>query len=227
MRHPVRVTFLESAVAYDGLPISSGGAHSLGRISARNAFDSWLKFLDTCAVASPIQAFFDFPSTPELPIDPAVERRVDRDFPGRPGRCIVPWDRAEEALSLFESLEPLPVNRWGMAPLWLWFTADFRLLRPGSRDLWPGQDPALFGEFVTPTGVSLGACSTRLILQAKRSIGLNISIPDASDGDLDKVVPWLLGALPMRLSSKQWTRWTLTKNRRSYRGRRITPAPLS
>jgi len=194
----------------------------LGRVSAREAFQVWLTFLDARTEASPIRAWFDFPVTPELTLDPSVERCIEREFPGRPGRCEVPRARADDALALFDSLEPLPVNPWGMAPVWLWFTADFRLRRPGSDELWPGQDPKLFGEFMTPAGVSLGASSTRLILQAKRSIGLSMSIPQVSDSDLGEVVPWLQAALPMRLSPKHWTRWTLTKNGGSYRGRKIT-----
>jgi hypothetical protein len=132
-------------------------------------------------------------------------------------------DRVDAALSLFESVEPLPVNQWGMAPVWLWCTADFRMRSPSSPELWPGQDPGLFGEFQTPSGVLLGASSSRLILQAKRSIGLSLSIPEASDTDLGEIVPWLQAALPMRLSAKHWTRWMLTKNGRSYRGRKIAP----
>ena len=39
----------------------------------------------------------------------------------------MPSHQVSGAVSLFESFEPLPVNRWGMAPVWLWYTADFRL----------------------------------------------------------------------------------------------------
>jgi hypothetical protein len=177
--------------------------------------------------ASPVSSFFDFPMTPGLTVDPEVFRLIAREFPAGGGRHPVPWDRVDAALCIFESLEPLSANQWGMAPVWLWFTADFRIRSPGSQELWPGQDPDRFGRFVTPPGVKLGASSTRLILQAKRSMGLSLSIPRASDADLAEVVPWLQAALPMRLSSKHWTRWTLTKNKRSYRGRKIVPVSLA
>src|SRR5206468_1558574 len=133
--------------------------------------------------------------------------------------------RADDALSLFESLEPLPTNRWGMAPVWLWFTADFQMRTPNSSELWPGQDPERFGHFQTPGGVMLGTSSTRLILPAKRSLGLSLSIPIASDADITAVVPWLQEARPMRLSAKHWTPCTLTKNGRSYRGKKIAEHP--
>jgi hypothetical protein len=223
------MTRLETAVAYDGLPISRGGSHKLGRVSAREALIRWMHFLETRTEASPIDAFFDLPDTPQLTVDPAVARLIKREFPKARARhgSHVPSDRWDDALALFESLEPLQVNPWGMAPVWLWFTADFRLRSPDGRTIWPGQDPALFGHFRTPGGVLLGASSTRLILEAKRSLGLSISIPRATDEDLVELVPWMQEALPMRLSTKHWTRWTLTKNGASYRGRKIAPAPLA
>ena len=162
--------------------------------------------------------------TPGLTLDPQVVRLIEAVFPSAAGRFRVPDDRQEDAIAVLESLEPLPTNKWGMAPVWLWFTAEFRLRTPTGPEPWPGQDPALFGHFKTPGGVTLGASSIRLILQAKHSIGLSLSIPEASDSDLARVVPWLQAALPMRLSSKHWTRWTLTENGRSYRGSKIAVA---
>lgn len=213
---------LESAVAYDGLPISSGGAHGLGRITAREALDSWLRFLSSCTQAAPIESWFDFPDTPGLNVDADVFGLIEDRFPSQSGRFLVAADQVDDAIALFESLEPLPANEWRMAPVWLWFTAQFQLRSPSSDALWPGQDPAEFGHFQTPGGVLLGTSSTRLILQAKRSMGLSLSIPDATDDDLDEIVPWLGAALPFRLSPKHWTRWTRTRTG-SYRGRRIAP----
>ena len=216
----------ESAVTYDGLPVSAGGAHGLGRISARQAWASWTRFLDACTEAAPIEAWFEFPRTPQLTLDPGVARLIESEFPrgGPPSRRReVPGDRVDDALALFESIEPLPTNRWGMAAVWLWCTAEIRLRRPEGPGVWPGQDPALFGNFVTPTGVRLGTSSTRLVLHARRSLGLALSIPLATDADLARLGPWLEAALPVRLSPNHWSRWTLTGDATSYRGRRIRP----
>jgi hypothetical protein len=215
---------LQSAVVYDGLPISSGGAHGLGRVSARSAHAAWRGFLDRCTEPSPVRCWFEFPATPGLLADRGIVGAVEREFPrGDDGRHVVAWHRVELALSLFESFEPLPVNASGMAPVWLRFTADFRVRLPDGSRVWPDQDPARFGRFETPGGIRLGASSTRLLLQAKRSLGLGLSIPEASDSDLAQIVPWLQAALPMRLSPKHWTRWTQTKSGLSYRGRKIAP----
>lgn len=217
---------LPSCVVYDGLPIGSGGAHGLGRISAAEAYASWWHFLRACTEPAAVEAWFDFPRTPEVVADPAVVRAVTEAFPANPRsarRRAIPIDRLTDAISLFETLEPLPTNRWGMAPVWLWFTADVRLRLPHAEVLWPSQDPALFASFRTPGGVTLGASSTRLVLHAKRSLGLSLSFPEATDEQLHEAGPWLQAELPMRLSAKHWTRWTLTKDGRSYRGTRLAP----
>lgn len=218
---------LESCVAYDGLPISSGGAHGLGSITASDASAAWQHFLNVCTVPSPVRSWFDFPQTPDLSVPFRVRRQVKKAFPKHPdyfGSYAVPPDRIPEAVALFESFDPVPINQYGMAPIWLWFSADFRLRAPHSAELWPGQDPALFGGFETPAGVRLGSSSARLSVQGKRGFGLSLSIPEATDEDLEELIPWLQDALPMRLSSKHWTRWTLTKDQRSYRGRKIAPS---
>ncbi|HZU72364.1 MAG TPA: hypothetical protein VE990_06285, partial [Acidimicrobiales bacterium] len=217
---------MESAVAYDGLPISSGGAHGLGRASARDALAAWLRFLDACTVASPIESYFDFPATPGLMVEGEVARLIEHEFPrssGRFERFPVPPEGVEAALVLLESIEPQPTNQWGMAPVWLWFEADFRLRSPRGPGLWPGQDPDLFGHFHTPSRVILGASSTRLILQAKRSLGLSLSIPVATDADLAVIVPWLQASLPMAVLEALDALDPLTDDKRSYRGMKIRP----
>jgi hypothetical protein len=216
----------ESCVVYDGLPISSGSVHGLGRVSARDALDRWLIFLNACTDPSPVKCWFDFPVTPGLTVDPHVVQLVEREFPRGTDKHIVPTGRVDDAIALFQSFEPLPTNKWGMAPVWLWFTTEIQLRSP-TGGTWPAQDSKLFNEFVTPTGITLGRSRTRLVLQAKKGMGLALSIPLASDGDLEGVVPWLQASLPFKLSAKQWTRWTLTKNGVSYRGRKFVPAKLA
>jgi len=214
----------ESAVVYDGLPLSAGSSHGLGLVTAGRAFSSWVAFLDTCTESSPIIGWFSFPDTPGLVVSPDVRRQIESAFPYRTAAVLFRGRAPTRRLPCSSPSSHCP-STGGMAPVWLWFTADVLLLRPETGELWPGQDRALFGDFVTPGGVKLGASSTRLILQAKKSIGLSLSIPQATDADLATVVPWIQAALPLRLSTKHWSRWTLTKRGDSYRGRRIAVAP--
>ena len=224
---------IDTVVVYDGLPISGGGAHGLGRISPRDALRSWIRFLEERTVAAPIKARFDFPQTPGIRVERRLLKLIENAFGQRSMRLVtralgqppmsieVPSSGFDDAVALFESLEPLPTNDYGMAPVWLWFTADFQMRSPNGPGVWPGQAPANFGDFRTPNGIVLGASSTRLILEARRAMGLSLSIPRASDADLQAVVPWLQAELPMKLSSKHWTRWTLARDGHSYRGRKL------
>lgn len=210
----------ESAVVYDGMPISSGGAHGLGRIGAREAWSAWSSFLSTRTLSGPVRAYFDLPNTPELLVDPRVRTAIQEAFPAEGRRFPVPETRIADALDLLTSFEPQPANPWGMAPVWLVFVSDFAL-RAGDGTVWPDQDPVRFGSFQTSTGVRLGASTTKLSLQAKRSMGLLLSIPNATDDELAELKPWLQQGLPFKLSSKHWSRWTLAKNGRTYRGRKL------
>ncbi len=217
------MTQLGSAVAYVGLPIASGGAHGLGRISAKGALDAWQQFLDTRAVATATRCHFLLSEPPQLKVQASVVAVLNRHFPGSGRLYPVSVDLLDEAIELLESIEPQPTNPYGMAPVWLRATTEFQLRSPHGSGLWPGQDRSLFRDFETPAGVKLGTSVTYLNLEARRSMGLMMSIPEASDQDLADVIPWLHASLPFRLSGKRWTRWTLTKNGDSYRERRITP----
>jgi hypothetical protein len=131
----------ESAVAYDGLPISSGGAHGLGRISARDSFSAWLGFLGERTDASQGSCSFSFPHTPGLTADPGVVKLITREFPGGRDRHPVPWDRVDDALSVFESLEPLSVNKWEWRPSGSGSPLTSGCVRPAASSYGPGKTP--------------------------------------------------------------------------------------
>ena len=225
----------QSAVVYDGLPIGSGGAHGLGRISASQALRRWRDFLAACgSPVQPLECSFNIRALSDAQvIDPSVVEAIHSAFPMQ-GTFVprnnnfspVPPDRLDEAVALLESIEPQPADKWGNVPVWLNTHADFHLKTPDGSGLWPGQGTGGFGDFKTPAGVRLGISNGGLNLEARKSIGLMLSVPDATDDDLAVLVPWLQAALPFRMSSKHWTRWSLAKNGRTYRGRRFVPPGL-
>ncbi|MGC4175476.1 hypothetical protein [Demequina sp.] len=211
----------ESVVVYDGLALTSGSSHGLGRVSSREALSRWEHFLSACTTVHSRSSHFTFPQTPSLTVDPAVRARIASAFPEDAAwhRHPVPADRFEEALDLLTSIEPQPKNQWGMSPVWLWHTADFSVLGP-SGNVWPGQDSAAF-DFETPGGVRLGSSRSALILEGRRSMSVSLNFPRATDDELSTIIPWLQANLPFTLSTKHWTRWTLAKNGTTYRGRKI------
>lgn len=192
----------------------------MGRTSVQDAFSSWRRFLDSCTAVVGVSYYFHLPHTPELAPSRKAVRQIRKAFPAQGHRFPVGADRINEALDLMHSLEPLPTNPWGMAPIWLSADADFTVRTPAG-DIWPNQDPTAFGTFETPTGATLGTSRTSLHIEARRSMSLHLTIPEATDDDLTTLVPWLQDHLPFRLSPKHWTRWTLTKNGRTYRALRL------
>ena len=215
---------LGSAVVYDGLPVGRGGAHGLGRLAPRDAVHALNLFLESCAKPLGVTSHFGLPHTPGLTVEASVADAINRRFPLLGNRHPVPLADIDEAIALFESISPQPRNRWGMSPVWLWVVADIELISPMGAGVWPGQNPSLFGHFETPGGVRLGASQIRLSLQSTASLGLGLSIPEATDADLAAIAPWLQKHLPCRLSDRQWTRWRLTANGRTYRGVHISPS---
>lgn len=196
----------ESAVVYDGLPISSGGAHAINRLDPVGALDAWRHFLVNCGHVTHLKATIRVAEAPGPPISPAVRRLLDESFPTAlptfPFLRSVPSERLEEAVSFMARIDPQPTDEWGNAAVLLQAEADFQLLQPLEPVLWPAQGRELFGGFVTPAGVRLGVSSARINIGAARSMGLMLTIPDASDADLDAIRLWLQDHLPFRLSRK-------------------------
>lgn len=222
------MTLASSAVVYDGLPVSSGGAHSIKRLGPEQALHAWRQFLAACGHVDVMRAMVRVDDGPGPPAPRTVLRRVDQLFPTRREGAVrlhdVPADRLDDAVELIGDISPQAADEWGNAAVTLFVEADFVLGRPTDDQPWPGQGRQRFGGFETPGGPRLGVCDTRLILTTTRAMGLTVCLPEATDDDVALARPWLQEHLPFRMSSRHWTRWTLTKNGRTYRPRRISVA---
>ena len=213
-----------AAVTYIGLPISSGGAHSLGRMSRRVAFEKTVAFLQTCTEpVAPITYSFDVLDVPELPALPRLQLqgKLIRRF-GHSGRLAE--GRVGDALDFLDEIEPQPTNQWGMAPVWFTLSSGFRIRDPATGRPLPGQDSNRFRGVEYEYRVPLGTSGLRLILHTRAHLGIELCLPDADDDLLHRVVPWLGQHLPCQLSPKQWRAWTSTKSG-SFKARKLTASP--
>ncbi len=210
------------AVTYVGLPISSGGAHSLGALSRRAAYEQTMAFLRTCTrTDGPVTCMFRVNDVPQLGRVPSLERELTRRFPVGTdlGQARVP-----EALDFLDQIDPQPVNRWGMAPVWFWVRAGFKILDPLTGQLLPGQDPARFAGVEYQAAVLLGTSGLHLILHNRAQLGIELCIPSTDEAVLSRIVPWLQASLPCRLSPTQWRMWTPTKAG-TFKSRRLARTP--
>lgn len=208
-----------AAITYIGLPISSGGAHSLGRMSRRVAYERTMSFLRTCTQPDgPVTYSFDVHEVPELPPIPRLERELKRRF----GHNLrVPEGRVDQALEFLDEIDPQPTNQWGLAPIWFTATSRFQVLDPATGHPLPGQDPKRFKGVEYEGGVPLGTSGLRLILENHARIAIELCLPDPDDALLSRVVSWLQRYLPCTLSPKQWRAWTPTKTG-SFKARRLS-----
>lgn len=210
------VTF--AAVTYVGLPISSGGAHSLGRMSRRTAYERTRSFLEACTEpVGHLEASFTIHDVPDLAPDLRFRRELDRRFSNW---TALPGDRLADALDFLDDIDPQPTNQWGMAPVWFSMGSSFRILDPATGNPVPGQDPARFREVQYEWGIPLGTNHLRLILNNRASVAIELCLPDADRELLARLVPWLQQRLPFRFSSKHWRSWTPTRSG-SFKSRRL------
>jgi len=219
-----QVTAPATAVTYVGLPISSGGGHSLGRMSRRVAYERTMSFLRICTEqAGPLYYSFSANDVPELGPVPRLEQELVRRF----GHYVsIPEGRIGEALDFLDEIDPQPTNQYGMAPIWFWATSRFRILDSATRRPLPGQDPELFRGVEYEWGVPLGSSGLRLMLHNRALIAIELCIPYGDDAVPVRIVPWLQEHLPFTFSAKQWRVWTPTKTG-SFKGRRVAPPGMS
>jgi hypothetical protein len=177
-----------------------------------------MAFLDACTEPlAPTKYMFDLTHPPELRPVPDLERELRRRF-GDDAR-IGP-ERVSDAFDFLDEIDPQPTNQWGMAPIWFRTMTEFRILDPATGRPLPGQDPERFNGVEYEWRIPLGSSSIHLDLHNSASLGIELCIPNADDGVLGQVIPWMQSYLPFKFSPKQWRQWTPTKTG-SFKGRKM------
>lgn len=211
-----------SAVTYVGLPIGSGGAHSLGRMSRRAAYERTMSFLQTCT--EPVSASryrFAVHDVPELARQPDLEAELELRF-GQGKRVSVPADRVGEALEMLDDIHPSPRINGGWHRCGsTWSQGSGSLTRRPDRP-YLARTPGDSQGRSTCGASPLGTSSLSLNIHNSASLAINLCIPDADDEWLHRIVPWLQDHLPFKMSAKHWRSWTPTKTG-SFKSRRMAP----
>jgi hypothetical protein len=211
-----------AAVTYIGLPITSGGAHGLGRMPARVAYARTMAFLEACTErigAVEYQfAHNDVIQGLGLPHNPLQKARVNALF----GSGVFGVERVAEAFDFLDEISPQP-ERFDVTPISLWTRSTFRILDPATGAPIPGQDPNLFSGAEYESNVPLGTSGLRLIIYNRASLAIELCIPTADEALLHRIVPWLQASLPFKFSPKQWRIWTPTRGG-SFKGRKLVPS---
>jgi hypothetical protein len=101
-----------TAVTYVGLPISSGGAHSLTRMSFRAAHERTVQFLSRCAEPITPLAYSLILLHADVPRDTKIEKLLHRRF-GPGDNVNVAHERVTEALDFLTEIDPRTGQSFG------------------------------------------------------------------------------------------------------------------
>lgn len=222
-------------ITYDGLPISSGGAHTLRANGFAAAWAHVERFLEHCTdFERPEQIIIELlegTRIPEAFVSPLKQRFSER-FSARRTRRVgaavghqwsVEWESFAAVLQELDLLQPLP-DVPSPPPLTVNVTSAFHFVDPDTRRALPFQDPSDYpGRHAgdrTPLGTS--RVFARLSTRSTLSVFFSLPFPHAGEEFLT-YVEFLQRHAPFRFSGAHWKIWTPAKKRGGYVGRRFSP----
>ena len=230
-----------SIITYDGLPLSSGGAHALRTRSPLDALAQVRHFISSCTdCVEPQKASVEVITGANVPADfslPLIERVTaclrasgSRRSYGA-GNIAHIWPLAAPQIgtlvALIDQASPLPVMPYRLQPFTVSAAYKFHLLRPQSRAALSWQDASFYGNYSAEPGQLLGESQLYARISGRSTVSLFLSFPfeDVSE-DLLETVAFVQDHLPFALSPNHWKRWRLTRNGKGYLGRRLPPQQL-
>jgi hypothetical protein len=226
-----------SIIAYDGLPISSGGGHTLRTRSAVLALGQLRHFLASCTDAShPEDTFLEMVSGENVPEDfsaPLIMKLTNEL--GAPERLrhlgadniAQSWPLSDREVdtyvAMIEEAKPLPVHPYKLQLFTVAALFRFHLVDSESCVVLPHQGPANYGNFSPQPGRVLGESTlyARISERSTFSLLLNFPFEEVSESFLQSAA-FVERHLPFRLSSHHWKQWRLARNGKSYVGRKIS-----
>jgi hypothetical protein len=225
-------------IVYDGMPVSSGGAHRLGRRQPPQIWTQLSGFLDDCAdTTGPRKTMvlvYEAVGRSLTPIQSA--KKSATTIFGRPrSRMAVSdirehsWsfdpDRLPDALRwLAEQQQPVPSLPTGTCSV-VSVQVRFRLKDPDSGELLPFQDADAYGHQELRHGLPLGESILYARLGATSTCSLTLCLPYVEvSSELLRLAGALQRRLPFKLSAKHWARWQLNSTGRAYYARKVSVA---
>ncbi|HXH51233.1 MAG TPA: hypothetical protein VNM47_17980 [Terriglobia bacterium] len=231
-----------SIITYDGLPLSSGGAHALRTRSPLAALAQVRNFISSCTdCVQPQKASVEVVTGANVPAefsDPLMERlTADLRAPGNRrsygrGNTAHFWPVAapqiDALVELIEQVSPLPAMPYRLQPITVAAVFKFHLLDAHSRAVLPWQGGAFYGNCSAVPGQLLGESQLYARISGRSTVSLFLSFPfeDVSE-DLLTTAGFVRTHLPFPLSPNHWKRWRLTKNGKGYAGRRLPPQQIA
>ena len=222
-----------AAITYEGLPLSSGGAHKLRTRGFVAGFDALQSFASAVSLdAIPTELLVEVVEGDGVPTEfsDSLSSEFDSNFMRRPSRRIGAYTGHQWEINAtcvnrivdqFERLRPIPQveHAGGAALLHATWSLD---LADKDRNPLPHQDKDDYLCHEVGCGVYLGQSLVYARISETTRAHLFLSLPfeDVND-NARRLAAEIESRFPCRLSSKHWKIWRLTKNGRSYVGRKI------
>jgi hypothetical protein len=225
-------------IVYDGMPVSSGGAHRLGLQQPTQIWTQLSRFLDECtdpigpcetmllvyeaagSVLTPIQAAKASATTLLGP--PHGRIAVAGALEIREHAWLFDPDRLPDVLTWLAEQQPVPSLPTGTSIV-VSVQTRFRLKDPDSGERLPFQDADAYGHQELRNGLPLGESILYARLGAKSTCSLTMCLPyvDVSS-ELLRLAGALQKRLPFKLSAKRWALWRLNSAGSSYYARKVS-----
>jgi hypothetical protein len=233
---------VKSVVTYDGLPVGSGGAHSLRTRNPQAALAQIQSFLDKCTIRpSDLRFTVNLLSGEEVGIPKEWTKFLLRRFNNTYGASNektlgstleyswpIPESDVANQVDFLGSLGSLPAHQYGMQPLCVTAHSVIKLIDGEGGAPWPYQDPSSYSHFqVSGYGEALGRSVVYARISERSSLNLFLNFPfEPEDPELRRAVRHVQDNLPFSLSKSHWRHWKLTKAGDKYLGRKMT-SPLA
>jgi len=225
-----------SIITYDGLPISSGGAHSLGKLSPTSTWSSIDRFITRCtAPLSDINFSVEVLEGSDIPEEFSKRMRKNiKQILGRHSHAQnngfakafsweLPKNRLSEVLDLFDASCPFPKHKYSVKIATLYISSTFHLLDRSGTHVLKHQGRENYLNYDTDYERFLGESMLLGSISSNSSLNIFLSLPfEEITEDFQSNIHFLQDNLPFKFSPIQWKRWHVNKAKTGYVGRKIT-----
>ena len=230
----------EALIVYDGLPIGSGGAHTLARQSLSRVRDTLETFLLECTdrkqpdriqltVYDGIAIPADFSNRMNEALAAIHGAPARRQVVG--GRNADLWENSwtvapgqfRAVADWLAARQPLPrIQCVAGPPIVLGVEATFKLRDPRSGDILPFQGTEYYGGHEYGFRMPLGLSRLHLRLSERSTWALVLCLPFTHvSEELRTYVATFQNYLPFELSPRHWSRWQLNARHTHYYARKV------
>lgn len=224
-----------ASITYDGLPISSGGAHSLrtrGFVETARSLSGFVT--SVCVNPTPTDLTLELVNGGEVDEEEFSRLRNEAcrlyglkkftrgigDYAGHQWGLDV--NSLHETAARLEQLRPISLAGYAGWQIVLHATWELRFREDETQVPIPYQSRIHYNEFEFGWQMFLGESGMYSRISEKSTAAIYFSLPfEEVSADCLALVSRIQDAFPVPLSRKHWKRWSLTKSGNSYVGRKI------